>query len=184
MCDYFVLEDLTGLYSQGTIIDCAKHQQLLIEGVVAIPVVSSLFVHNAISGFFWRFLGVGVALPVMPSSVCQLAMYIVPGLRKLNWVAKLVPTSTLRKELSDGGCPLGTLRIVPDASQALFAGGLANIEGSVADLSTLRELREDGSWIVRGQHRIDAPTALFAGFALYGASRDMRVQWCAISQTE
>jgi hypothetical protein len=113
----------------------------------------------------------------------QLILYVVPGVHRLNWVAKLSPTEQLRAELSNGGCPSGTLRIVPDSSQTLFAGGLATTEHSVADLSKLSEYREDGSWIVKGIHRIDAPTGLFTGLALYGASREMRVQWVAVSQT-
>jgi hypothetical protein len=182
--EYMVLEDLRQQYLPGTVVDAAKAQQLIVEEVVTIPVCQSLFAYNAVSGFYFRQYGHGQLVPNMPGMCGQMLMFAHPGLHSLNWVAKISATSVLRKEIESGKPPQGTLRIVADSGQNVFAGGVANLDGSIVDLSKLTDVRADGTWIVRARARLDMPTTCFAGFALWGGAREMRVSWVALSQTE
>ena len=181
---HVIINDPRHKYNLGTVISAEKANILDTEGVVTIPVDTALFAFNAVSGFFYKSWGIGWDIPVMPAALCKMLMFVVPNCHTINWCAALMPSDAMKAEFAQGKMPGGHIRLVTDSSQAVVAAGLSNTSESVVDLSTMGELTSGGIWIVRARSRIDAPTNVLMGFALYGYSRDVRVLWTAISQTE
>lgn len=184
--NWLVVEDPTGEWWEGALVEESRKAQLEARGVVLLPVLPDLFRRSGVGGFHKRAWGAGwPVLPARPTIVAPLTLYCSASFAFVHWAARVMPSSEQyeRIENSEKGVIQGFLRFIADASQAIpnKAGCQPVVE---CDLSTLdnRTVQERG-FIVRGSAKVSIPGDGHYGFALYGAAAGLRVVWAAASQS-
>jgi hypothetical protein len=176
---HIVVEDLTGDFWEGAIVDAAQAAILASHGVTLLPVDPTLFHLSAVGGYFKRAWGAGWPLPSHPGLVCPMLMFVTQRHQMIRWAARLV--RNVDAEKTDRFT--GQIRITPDTTQALAQrpGFAADEREPAFDLSMLGAERPEGGWIVRGSARVFSPNDGYLGLGLYGAGPGLRVAWAAVS---
>lgn len=181
---WIVVEDTTGDWWPGALIDTTRARQLEARGVVVLPVVPDLFRQSGVGGFHFRPWGSGWSLESgVPRMTAPLTMFGVPEMTMLHWKARLVPEPAFleRIERDEKNVFEGFLKISIDTSQVLVEKlGLVDREAVDARTFDKRTLRQGGV-IVGGVVPVRIPGPAHYGIALYGAIRGMRVAWAAAS---
>jgi hypothetical protein len=184
---YIVVEDRTGDWWEGALVDDVRGRQLESRGVVVLPVVADLFKKSGVGGFHKRAWGAGWTIDSLtPRIVCPLTMFCAQSLNRLNWVAKVIPSEellgTLKREVPE--LVQGFVKICADSSQSISyrAGVTPDVELMLKDL-TPKNLTDDGAFILKGTAKLSLPSDAHYGFGLYTMGSGLRVVWSAISQS-
>ncbi len=178
---YIVVEDISGTYPEGAIIDDVARHKALSLGACILPINSYLFRRNGISGYTKRAWGSGWSFDNIPKPIAPITLYGVPEHPVVSWAARIVPMAD-----SDARKPAGFIRFVSDVSQrSVIQAGLAADSRSklVVDLSDLGDPDVDGGWIISGNGILNINGEGYYGFALYGNPSDVAVVWLAATQS-
>ena len=181
---WIVVEDVTGDWWTGAVVDAVRAKQLEARGVALLPVVPDLFRTSGVGGFHYRPWGSGISLATsVPRMAAPLTLYGVQELTMLHWKARLVPDAELLKRVEAGetGVFDGQLKIASDSSQALV-DKMGLVDSAPVEARTLDKRHlSNGGFVVGGQAPARVPGPAHYGVALYGAMRGMRVAWAAAS---
>lgn len=187
MTQFIVVEDRTGEWWEGALVDQARARQLEAKGVVLLPVVPDLFKRSGVGGFTKRAWGSGWMLDSLhPRVVCPLTMFCAQQYTKLSWAAKVIPTPEMLKKLERNVPELlqGFIKIAADAGQAIaYKAGVSPTEDFLVKDLTAKKLTEDGAFILRGTAKLSLPADAHYGFALYAMATGLGVVWLAASQS-
>lgn len=184
--NWIVVEDPTGEWWEGALVEESRCRQLESRGVVLLPVLPDLFKRSGVGGFHKRAWGAGHPLhPSRPSIAAPLMLFVSESFEHVHWAARLAldPAYLERVKAGEKGIfASGFLRFVGDASQS-NPTKCTLMPTKEADLSKLddRTLVEDG-FIIRGDSRVNFPGDGHYGFAFYGTALGLRVVWSAVSQ--
>jgi hypothetical protein len=180
MQKHVIVQDPTGNFPPGTLIDDGILGEFVARGIVSLPCEPALFDVAGHSVFAKREYGQGFPLAPTPGYCCPVSIYLPPGAPKnVHWVARLVPEA--KRSVS------GSVRLVAAMSRGnVYRPNLSEV-GNRANAVVLESLRssdldsKDG-WVVRGGASITGATAEgMYGFSLYGHGLGVRVAWLAIS---
>lgn len=179
MTDHFiVVDDPTGEFWSGSLVDSNRNRILEARGVATLPVLPQLAKLSGVGGYAKREWGAGFPLDfAIPKMCCPLTMFCTRDYHNVTWVARLSrEPETPPRTVFDG-----TIRMSADSGQASpFNIGLTTDEKPHA----MRELGKSDNkngWTIKGRARIQVPQDGHYGFALYGAAPGLRVVWAAVS---
>lgn len=177
---HVVVYDPTGEWWEGALVDQQRAIALEGRGVVLLPVSAEQVRASGVGGWSKRSWGAGIPTTgSVPRMIAPLSLFVVPHLRRLSWVARLVRDTTV--EMPESG-PIGLLRIVSDTSQPMAqAASISSSERSNVDVSKLGEADENGGWFVRGDAAVHASQLGHAGLSVYGTALGLRLAWAAVS---
>jgi len=179
---HIVIDDPTGKFWEGALVDRSRANVLRAAGVALLPVDPRLFTACAIGGFHKRAWGAGFPLDAhIPRMNAPLTMFLASRLTKIHWCARLIRDTRYPADLS----PVGTLRLTIDSGQSWANAGcaLSSLKQNTVNLAELGPPDEEGGWVISGESMISVPREGFAGFALYGSAPGLAVVWAAITQT-
>lgn len=185
---YVVVEDRSGEWWEGSLVDGTRARQLEARGVVLLPTIPDLFRVSGVGAYHKRAWGAGLKLDRMtPRHVSPMTIYCSKEFTALHWRARLIPEPDLLEKLNGEGevvSPDGFLRIIYDPSQPLpYKLGLMSNEMVDARSLTKNQLK-DGGFDIGGVAKINAPGDAHYGVALYGMMSGLRVAWSAVSQAK
>lgn len=169
-----VIHDPSGDNPTGEIVEGKKAELLVARGIPSLPVDPNLLSRNGVSGYSKREFGRGISLDANSSRRgCSTVLYVMPSHQKINWCARIIPTSA-------GMVARGRLRLANDTAQVnVIKGGIATAE--FAEVSG--KLGAEGLTIA-GSSRFIANMEGYMGLCLYGTLANARVLWLAISQSK
>lgn len=172
-----VVWDPTGKYFEGDILEGRAASDVAARRAATLPVSKDLIERGAICGYMRAGYGHGWQYDQSLSKRgAPTALYIVPGLPYVNWIAR-VQALDLKKPV------LGHLQLMADAAQlGLMSGGLKNERDTIGFDESMKPDAE-GGWTIEGRAIYTSQFQGAAGFALYGSLSNARVMWCAVSQT-
>jgi hypothetical protein len=186
LTDYIVVEDPTGEWWEGALVDEGRQRQLEARGVVLLPVLPDLFRRSGVGGFHKRAWGAGFPLNASrPGISAPLTIYCSQHFTTMHWAARVAMLPECLEKVKNGDRAVfdgAFVRFIGDASQA--NPNKCTLNPTVTpDLATLdeRTLVDDG-FILRGTSEVSFPGDGHYGFALYGTARGLRVVWAAASQ--
>lgn len=186
MTSYIVVEDSSGEWWEGALVEDVRARMLESKGVILLPVIPSLTKRSGVGGFHLRKWGSGWELDSqVPRIACPMTMYCEQPYNRLNWVAKVLPSSEWLEKLDKGIPELlnGFIKICADSNQSLvYKPSLTPVEDYLVRSLTRNQL-VDGAFILKGTARIGLPADSHYGFGLYAVASGLRVVWSAISQS-
>ena len=174
---HVVVDDPTGQYYEGSLVEPVRAEQLRTKGTALLPVDPNLFLSSGVGGYFrrgwgsgWPFVG---AHPMMHAPLLLLCD---ERHTWLHWCARLVRSDA-------GPIQPGQLRIAADPGQHT-AGRIAKlrIEGLPIDVQKLGPVDPArGGWVVGGTAALTIGAEGHYGFSLWGYAPGMSVVWVAAS---
>jgi hypothetical protein len=184
---YIVVEDRTGEWWDGALVDDVRAKQLEARGVLLLPVIPDLFRKSGVGGYAKRSWGAGWLLDALsPRIICPMTMFCSQAYSTLNWIAKILPTDELVTRLKQASPEQlqGFVKICGDSGQAIsYQAGIVPKEDVLIKDLLKKDLTEDGAFILRGTARLSLPADTHYGFGLYAMAPGIRVVWSAISQS-
>jgi hypothetical protein len=185
---HVVVEDPSGEYWEGGLVESEVAAVLRSRGVCTLPIEPTLVRRSAVGGYFRRSWGAGWSVGTQTVQMhCPLVLFVARGddNRSLHWAARLVPESAdVAGVTGRGGKLTGILRLTGDSGQpGTRSGGFVPSERSAFDCSTLGRPDERGGWTVYGDAQMLAPDDQMFGCGLYGSAPGLRVAWAAVSQS-
>lgn len=169
--------DPTGKYIEGDILEGRAAQDVVARRAATLPVSKDIVAKGAICGYMRAGYGHGWQFdPVLSRRGAPTVLYIVPGIPFVNWCARV--------QVVEKDSPVtGQLRFMADSGQlGTISGGLRN-EDDPIDFGSLTSPDANGGWTISGRSTYTSQYQGVAGFGLYGALRNARVMWCAVTQT-
>lgn len=189
---WIVVEDMTGEFWEGSLVDENLKRKLTGRRMAMLPVMPSLFTASGVGGFHKRSWGSGWPLDAAsPKFFSPLTIFCTRDLNSMHWAAKLVlsPAGRARLEANADTALIGSLQLAPDSGQHNANRiGLAPKGDGSASFIAARSLKladmndDDSSFYVGGEMVVSVPTNGHYGVALYGHMPDVRVAWAAVSQ--
>lgn len=175
MTTRIVVEDPSGQYAEGQLLEGNAAQLLVVAHAATLPADSDLLGRGAVSGYMRRGFGVGWRFdPHMPRRGCPLVLYVAPDRPVLHWVARLA--------VDDPSKPMsGVLRLGCDTSQkGVITCGLT-ADAQPPELARVN--MGSGNGYFGGMLRFSSAIEGFLGLSLYGTADNCRVLWVAVSQS-
>jgi hypothetical protein len=185
--NFIVVEDRTGDYWEGSLVDAARANQLAARGVALLPVIPDLFRLSGVGGYHRRAWGAGWSLDRnVPRIAAPLTMFCAQEYERIHWCARLIPDPAFLERLEQEEPSLlnGFLHIAADPGQVNPHKITLTSPGSINIRSLDKSKLVDGGFNVGGTARIRAPADAHYGFGLFGAAPGLRVAWSAISQAK
>lgn len=182
---FIVVEDRSGDWWEGSLVDATRANQLAARGVCLLPVVPDLFRQSGVGGYHKRAWGAGWMLDTaIPRIVAPLTMLCSRELPVLNWCARLVPEASFIDKLKVSPDLLsGFIQIAADPGQ-VHAHKIGVTPAETIHMKSLtQDMLVDGSFYVKGTARAIPTADAHFGFGLYGMSPGLRVAWAAVSQS-
>jgi hypothetical protein len=195
--DWIVVDDPSGEWNEGSLVDAVRAKQLSSRGVTLLPVVPEYFRMSGVGGYFHRSWGSGFPLSNnVPMFAAPITIYADPTRvgrtaagtsttisSVLNWRARIVNIGEEKGE----GAVYGTLRMAADTGQS-HSRYATVVPGSsrVVDIGKLGKPEKDRNqwgWTVGGDVTVNVPNPGHFGFGLYGMGPGLAIAWIAASMT-
>jgi hypothetical protein len=172
---WVVVEDMSGEYWEGAVVDRQKAHVLEARGVAMLPCVPELFRMSSVAGYSKRAWGAGIAMrALVPEMIAPLTLYCVPSTRGVAWKARLVPDGPRRGQYE------GFVRFSADSGQrSPMNGAYQELGDKPVFVRELASLDEEGGWVVGGKGLASFGVEGHYGFGIWGTAPGIRVVWVA-----